>query len=871
MSCTLQTRRFFQDFYVVWLDENHENYRKSIIELKQLINNVDIFVDIDECIDFITDRPNKTAFMITSNKYIQQLLPVAKDISQLKSIYIFCQGNKTQANWSTECSKIFTGFTDIVSISEAIKQTLKDDEHNEVSISVSKSEDETSDTNKNVLDCTFMYTQILKEILLTIDFNQKYFEEFLKFCRDELANDNKELRNVDKIQNEYYQHKPIWWYTRQSFLYSMVNKALRLMDIDNILKMGFFICDLHKNIADLHAEQFEQDTSSGLFTVYRGQGLSQVDFDQIRKSRDRLLAFNNFLSTSKNRQVSLNFINRTVIKTSPVPILFVMHIDSSIRRTPFANVVDVSAIKREEEVLFSMHSVFRIGATKKLHSDNRIWEVELVFTGENDPDLHVLTDNVRKQTAGLPGLYRLAQLMITIGRFDKAEEFYQSLLTQTKTPNERAVIFHQFGLIRALHGKYDEALEYSRKSLEIMKQSLPADHPTLATSYNNIGMAYEKMGEYSQALQYLQKSLEIMKKSLSADHPDLAASYNNIGLIYDSMNDYSQALQYHQKSLEIMKKSLPADHPTLATCYNNIGVIYEKMGEYSQALQYSRKSLEIRKQSLPADHPTLATSYNNIGMAYEKMGEYSQALEYHQKSVEIMKQSLPVDHPDLATCYNNIGVIYEKMGEYSQALQYSRKSLEIRKQSLPADHPTLATSYNNIGMVYEKMGEYSQALQYLQKSLEIMKKSLSADHPDLAASYNNIGLIYDSMNDYSQALQYHQKSLEIMKKSLPADHPDLATSYNNIGMVYEKMGEYSQALQYHQKSLEIMKKSLPADHPDLATSYNNIGLIYYYKKDYKRALEYLELALAIMEKSLVSNHSNIKTIKKSIEIVRKKS
>ena len=701
MSCTLQTRRFFQDFYVVWLDEN---YRKSIIELKQLVNTVDTFVDIDECIDFITDRPNETAFMITSNKYIQQLLPVAKDISEIKSIYIFCQGNKTQANWSTECSKIFTGFTDIVSISEAIKQTLKDDEHNEVSISVAKSEGKTSDTNKNVLDCTFMYTQILKEILLTIDFNQKYFEEFLKFCRDELANDNKELRNVDKIQNEYYQHKPIWWYTRQSFLYSMVNKGLRLMDIDNILKMGFFICDLHKNIADLHAEQFEQDTSAGLFTVYRGQGLSQVDFDQIRKSRDGLLAFNNFLSTSKNRQVSLNFINRTVIKTSPVPILFVMHIDSSIRRTPFANVVDVSAIQREEEVLFSMHSVFRIGATKKLHSDNRIWEVELVFTGENDPDLHVLTDNVREQTAGLPGLHRLAQLMIKLAKFDKAEEFYQSLLTETKNHNERASIFHQFGLIRVLHGKYDEALEYHQKSLEIMKKSLPADHPNLATSYNNIGMVHEQMGNYSQALEYHQKSLEIRKKSLPADHPDLATSYNNIGSIYlyNSMNDYSQALEYHQKSLEIRKKSLPADHPDLATSYNNIGSTYNSMNDYSQALQYHQKSLEIMKKSLPADHPNLATSYNNIGLIYNSMNDYSQALEYHQKSLEIRKKSLPADHPDLATCYSNIGLMYYYKKDYKRALEYLERALTIWGKSLSSNHPNIITIKKLIETVRKK-------------------------------------------------------------------------------------------------------------------------------------------------------------------------
>ena len=70
---------------------------------------------------------------------------------------------------------------------------------------------------------------------------------------------------------------PIWWYTYECFLNPMLNRALRMNDVDIIMKMGFFIGDLHRHIEKLYNEQFGNDQDwKHLLTVYRGQGLSQI-------------------------------------------------------------------------------------------------------------------------------------------------------------------------------------------------------------------------------------------------------------------------------------------------------------------------------------------------------------------------------------------------------------------------------------------------------------------------------------------------------------------------------------------------------------------------------------------------------------------
>ena len=101
-----------------------------------------------------------------------------------------------------------------------------------------------------------MYTQILKEILLSIKFGKQHFDEFIQYCREALADNEGALNNVKKLERQYGEQTPIWWYTYPCFLYPMLNRALRMMDADLIVRMGFFIGDLHRQIEQLHQQQF---------------------------------------------------------------------------------------------------------------------------------------------------------------------------------------------------------------------------------------------------------------------------------------------------------------------------------------------------------------------------------------------------------------------------------------------------------------------------------------------------------------------------------------------------------------------------------------------------------------------------------------
>ncbi|CAF1409762.1 unnamed protein product [Adineta steineri] len=857
---------------LLWVDisinQTNDDYENTLKQIRTVTGDINVFTQRDACIDFLTDaQEDIKCFLVVKDATSQQLMPLISDIPQLDGVYIFNDIKTPHEEWTKEWQKIKGVHTNIDDIYQRLQMDVQQYNQDSIAMSFITVDEMASTDNLNQLEPTFMYTQLFKKILIDMEHDKHAIKDFISYCRQ---TNSGSITNIDLFEKEYPAKSAIWWYTHPSFIYSMLNDGLRYMEGGTIIKMGFFIHDLHQQIQQLHQQQANiyHDKS---FIVYRGQGLSKTNFKKLQKTDGGLVSFNNFLSTSKYQDTPLGFAYSALDKADMVGILYKISVDPSIKSTPFASIQKESYFKeQEEEILFSMHTVFRVGAIKQLDSDKELYEVELQLTSDDDEQLRVLTDRMQEEADGDTGWQRLGDLLLKIGQFNKAEELYNVLLEQTSNLGEKAIYYHQLGSVHSNQGDYEKAIWYFEQGLEIQQKTLPSDHRDLAISNNSIGLVYYNLGKYSKALSYYEKAREIQQKTLPSDQLDLATLYNNIGSVYRNTVEYSTALSYYEKALEIKQKALPSNHPSLAVLYNNIGLMYDNLGEYSKALPSHEKALEIYQKTLPSNHPDLATSYNNIGIVYDNMGEYSKALSSHKKALEIREKSLPSNHPHLAISYGNIGDVYRNTGDYSKALSSHKKALEIREESLSSDHPDIAISYGNIGGVYNNMGEYSKALSFHEKALEIQQKTLPSNHPNLATSYSNIGLVYNNMREYSKALLSHEKAFEIRQKTLPSNHPDLATSYNNIGTVYYNMEEHSKALSFLEKALEIREKALPSNHPDLACSYNNIARLSYNMRDYSNAFSYYDHALRILKRTLPPTHPHIRSVQGSIDVVKTK-
>ncbi|CAF3959488.1 unnamed protein product [Rotaria sp. Silwood1] len=200
-----------QNFILIWLHSeieeiNDNEIHNSITELRRIVNTVIRFTDIDECIDAITNIEDEKVLMIISHESDENIVSVKKLTQQ----------------WS----KVKDIFSSISSIGGALKQDSQKCDHDSMPISIISTHIEKLNENLNQFETTFMYTQILKEILLTINFNQQHLEDFTNYCRENFVDNAVQLKIIKEFEKDYSNHSPIWWNTQESCLYSILSRAV---------------------------------------------------------------------------------------------------------------------------------------------------------------------------------------------------------------------------------------------------------------------------------------------------------------------------------------------------------------------------------------------------------------------------------------------------------------------------------------------------------------------------------------------------------------------------------------------------------------------------------------------------------------------
>jgi tetratricopeptide (TPR) repeat protein len=371
-------------------------------------------------------------------------------------------------------------------------------------------------------------------------------------------------------------------------------------------------------------------------------------FMKMCRSKGGLISFNNFLSTSADRAVAQIFAESARGNSDLTGVLFRMEIDPSISSTPFACPNSIGYYTNlEDEILFSMHTVFRIGEMEQI--DDRLWEVHLRLTSDNDEQLTRLTEYIREKTDASTELHRLGSLMFVMGEFDKAEEIFKALLDTTSDEDWTglASLHHMLGYVHYEKGNPSDALAHFKQSQNIELTYLPLDDPKLCRNYSGIGLILKEQGDLDEALKQFQRSLEIDLRTSHPNQLNIATHHNNIGGVLDAQGKYAEALKSYERTLEIELLHLPHLHPSLATTYNNIASAYDALEDSLTALFYYEKALEIQEKSLPSNHSSLAMVHFNIAMTLEDLHRYKEAVEHASLAVDIARRAFGSDHPEV--------------------------------------------------------------------------------------------------------------------------------------------------------------------------------------------------------------------------------
>ena len=549
----------------------------------------------------------------------------------------------------------------IVSLDELIQRIHTDQHqrsHNKIDeslpVCIIHANDATKQRSMCDLNGDFLHSQILIDCLIKMKYDVNDKTELISLCRQQYKENSDELNIIKQFDRDYLSDYALWWYTRDSFLYKMLNKALRVQNIHLLFLFRFFIRHVEK--------QLKKIKCSSPVCVYRAQLMSNNEIEMLKNSLGEFISINSFFSTSFDYNKALSFFSNDDNLNDFKRVCFVIDADPRIENVkPFADISSYSFYPNEKEVLFMIGSIFQL--VKMDYDSYGILIIRMRLYSFNDHQLKELFEYMQKKGInGETNLLDFANVLSSMSKWNDAEKYYQRYLNGS-SHNRKDIdkCYSGLGSLANKKGDYESSLKWHFKSLEIKTRTLKPDDQSIAESYNSIGNAYEKKKDYANALNSYEKALEIFRQACGEDSLYVGTCMNNLGNTYSGMKKSPEALKFYRSALAIQKQNLPADHVNLGSSYKNIGNVLADLGHYDQALSHLNLSLEIYKKSRPSQHPSIASTLKNIGIVYKDKKDYRQALSYFEKAAGIYRHSFASTHPDVIQIENDIRYVASKL------------------------------------------------------------------------------------------------------------------------------------------------------------------------------------------------------------------
>ncbi|MCP5245203.1 MAG: tetratricopeptide repeat protein [Burkholderiales bacterium] len=233
------------------------------------------------------------------------------------------------------------------------------------------------------------------------------------------------------------------------------------------------------------------------------------------------------------------------------------------------------------------------------------------------------------------------------GETEEADRLFQQVEEDSEKHIKRAAeAAFQRGKIAEEAIRYTNALEHYERSVQ-----LQPDNPLYL---NDAGVLLYKLGFYHKAIKYFEQVLASFLKTYGEDHPSVATSRNNLGMAWKTLGEYEKAIGYYERALASFLKIYGEDHPSVATSRNNLGGAWHALGENEKAIGYYEQALASDLKTYGENHPSVARDRNNLGMVWDSLGQYEKAIGYFEQALPTMEKFLGKDHPDTKTVKDNL-------------------------------------------------------------------------------------------------------------------------------------------------------------------------------------------------------------------------
>ena len=682
--------------------------------LRELNDFVQLFSQEVACIDYMEKNKTETILLIVSGSGASpSLLDQVHALRHVDAVFIFfINASKYQSllDPSLKYWKIVGIFDEQQSLKESIVRTVRAIEKQAALFFIYSPEKQKSNHNLSEESGSFLWFQLMKISIqkMRADSTQKSEdgtakEEMLSRCRMYYRGNMKAINQIDEA---------ISWYTRDSFIYRLINKALRTEDVAALYDYRFYIADLCKCLAENFNILLDY-TPLTTFKLYRSVKQSRTELQRLQDGVGQLISMNTFLSTTRNRSVAEAYAG--VDGKSRVPsdfesVIFEITVDVLADNTCVADVSFYSPFKDEEEVLFDFAAVFEI-ETVTFDSASSSWICKIVATDKGKAIakeyMELQLHEIDKEDAAI----LFGTILLQMGKHKKAKEFFSNLKDQILTNNPDVI--HRLGYTYYGLDEHQEALEHFGRARNMYLNKEPPDFEKAAKVATHMGNAHTFLCQYNEALICQTESLNLYEKAGMIEQLPVVRTLVGLGEVYNCMGKNESSLQCCQQALNIARRLVPFDHPSLGSAYMYVAEALCRLGDYDQALTHITNTVNIEHSVQPGKSGHVGRTLIRMGKYLYKKGNYDEALAISIEASEMFAyESVNKCSISYAGACNIIGKIYFRKGCYEKAKELYDRALACLKSLMPNGHIDIAYTLKNQSELYLVYGDLETAISY---------------------------------------------------------------------------------------------------------------------------------------------------------------
>jgi hypothetical protein len=570
---------------------------------------------------------------------------------------------------------------------------------------------------------------------------QDYLQRLITFLTKFYEGNQSQLRKVEDFAANYSPEHAIQWYTKDTFVYRLLNVALRRYNIEVLFLFGFLIRDIQKQLKREH-EKFTQERNRDnkpIVKVYRGQMMSPKEIQELKANNGGAWITNN------------SFFSATFELQS---VLFEIEVNTQIKSRLYGNVSQLSQFEQEAEFIFSFGN--RFGKTVVFYEDDEhvcTVKLQLNYNYYMKDDKEFIFDRQRKM---LKKCVSLLETVIEEISIESINIIFNELITLYPSEEEwiSALQMSWLASKSIQEQNYITAILYYNKALSVWHEFIDDEelncftdmghiHQRLARCYQCDIEDQQTLAEkhYLEAIQYFKlavKKATTHYERMKIYEKLLYLEKHRMKLVGYDPNDIQMVLRYEELGIANMLQHYNNDSVQLGQALVRLAELRKFQLEYDESLANYERALDIfLQQPFVFDfYLIISDIINDMGKIYieEKNCDYLSAIKYDSiKYRYILKHVMYVrsahkkvrcvNQWDLGQSQVELAYKYLAIGERETAMMHLSEALVSYREFDFAD----IKDYKGIrhSQLQEKLADVSVQSHRYEEAYEYIKVSMT--------------------------------------------------------------------------------------------------------------------------------------------------